>query len=195
VKTKKQQIKQQIIATLVIVFMFTMIFGSVEIRDVKAIGDNTTLVQNFTAGTLELESPASVGFNDIALGTGGTNSLANLVIVNMRDYRGTGAGWTVSGTMNDMMTSGGGGLNKIVNSTIAWDPQTATLYGLDGASTDGMAKGSAGYFSASRTLVNAAVNAGLGNYCLNGTELNIVWDGAANQVSGTYQNTLTLTIS
>ena len=97
--------------------------------------------------------------------------------------------------MNDMYTSGSGGLNIVVNSVIAWNPQTATLYGLEGAGTSGIAKGTAQYFSAIRTLVNAGSGYGLGNYRLNGTEMNIVWDGAANQVAGTYQNTLTLTIA
>ena len=191
---KKKQLKQRIVATLIVVFMFLMISGSINTRNAMA-NDTTNLIQNFVAGTLSLESSASVGFNDISLGSGGANSLGNLAIVNARDYTGTGTGWSVTGQMNNMLTSGAGGLNKIANSVIAWDPQTATLYGLEGASTSGIAKGTALYFSAIRTLVNAGAGYGLGNYVLNGTTMNIVWDGASNQVAGTYQNTLTLTIA
>jgi hypothetical protein len=35
----------------------------------------------------------------------------------------------------------------------------------------------------------------MGNFILNGTQLNIVYFGWGNQATGTYQNTLTLTIS
>lgn len=191
---KKNQIKQRIIATLVVFFMFVMISGSINTRNAMA-NDVTNLIQNFVAGIHSLEASATIGFNDISLGSGGTNSLGNLVIVNARDYTGTGSGWSVTGSMNDMYTSGSGGLNKIVNSVIAWNPQTATLYGLEGASTSGIAKGTHLYFSAIRTLVNAGSTYGLGNYRFNGTEMNIVWDGASNQVAGTYQNVLTLTIA
>ncbi|HBB36509.1 MAG: hypothetical protein UX02_C0002G0005 [Candidatus Moranbacteria bacterium GW2011_GWC1_45_18] len=193
-KTNKQQIRQRIIATLIVAFMFMMISGSINTRNAMA-NDVTNLIQNFVAGTHSLEASAAVAFSDISLGSGGTNSLGNLIIVNARDYTGTGSGWSVTGSMNDMYTSGSGGLNIVVNSVIAWNPQTATLYGLEGAGTSGIAKGTAQYFSAIRTLVNAGSGYGLGNYRLNGTEMNIVWDGAANQVAGTYQNTLTLTIA
>jgi hypothetical protein len=195
-ETRKRQLKQKIIATLVVAFMFAMISGSINTRNATAANqDLTNLIQNFVAGTLSLEASATAAFNDITLGSGGTNSLSNLVIVNARDYTGTGSGWDVTGEMNDMMTSGSGGLNEIVNSVIALDPQEATLYGLEGASTSGIAKGTAQYFSDIRTLLNAGATYGMGNYRFNGTELNIVWDGAANQVAGTYQNTLTLTIN
>jgi hypothetical protein len=187
---RKKQLKQKIIATLVVTFMFVMISGSIKADD----NDATNLIQNFVPGSLSLESSPAIPFNDISIGFGPTNSLGNLAIVNARDYTGGGLGWDVTGVMNDMYTSASGGLNKIVNSAIAWNPQTATLFGLEGASTSGIAKGTAQYFSAERTLLNAAASAGMGNYRLNGTEMNIVWDGAANQMAGTYQNTLTLTI-
>lgn len=191
---KKNQIKQRIVATLIVVFMFLMISGSINTRNAMA-NDTTDLIQNFVAGYHSLEASASVGFNDISLGSGGTNSLGNLVIVNARDYSGTGLGWSVTGSMNNMLTSGAGGLNKIENSAIAWNPQASALIGLEGASVTGIQKGTAQYFSLIRTLVNAGAGYGLGNYRFNGTEMNIVWNGAANQVAGTYQNILTLTIA
>lgn len=191
---RKNQIKQRIVATLIVVFMFAMISGSINTRNAMA-NDVTNLIQNFVAGYLSLEASADVGFNDISIGSGGINSLGNLLIVNARDYTGTGGGWSVTGSMNNMLTSGSGGLNTIPNSVIAWNPQTATLYGLEAANVLGIAKGTAQYFSAIRTLFNAAATNGMGNYLLNGTEMNIVWNGIANQTSGIYQNTLTLTIA
>jgi hypothetical protein len=193
-KTKKNQIRQRIIATLIVVFMFGMIYGSINTQNAMA-NDVTNLIQNFVAGTHSLEASATIAFNDINLGTGGANSLGNLALVNARDYTGTGAGWSVTGSMNNMLTSGSGGTNYILNSDIAWNPQTATLTGHEGASTTGIAKGSAVYFSDLRTLMNAGSGYGLGNYTLEGVEMNIVWDGASDQVAGTYQNTLTLTIA
>ena len=190
---KRQQIKQQIAATLIISFMALMVFGSVEVADLSAAVNNVTLIQNLVAGTLQLEAPTSKGFNDLTVAVAG-NSLANLDQVNVRDFRGTGAGWTLSGTMNNMLTSAaaGGGSNEISNAVIAWAP--GTYYALDGGSNTGVSAGTAGFFSAARTLLTATANNGMGNFVMNGTVLNVVYNGYAGQKVGTYQNILTLTV-
>lgn len=191
-KTKKQQIKQKIAAVTVVFFMALMVFGS---RDqfALAIGTNTTLIQNFIAGSLQLETAASLGFNDITVGVP-ANSLATLSIVNVRDYRGSGAGWTVTGTVNNMFAAVTGPLNYILNTTIAWAP--GAVWALDGgASNTGVATGAASYFGGGLlTFANTSTNNGVGNYKVTNTALNIVYGGSAAQKIGSYQGTLTMTI-
>ena len=187
---RKQQIKQKIIATLVVVFMLVMIAGVVRVWDARAIGDNTVLEQVITAGTLSLESPEQVNFNSTTAGTS-VNSLANLVQVNMRDYRGTGAGWTAVGSANNMVAGNGA---IIPNYRLRWAP--GDIFALDGASNSGVAPGPdyiGNFGDGVRTLANTSSNNGLGNYVINGTTLNLLIE--ASDVTGTYQNTLTLTIS
>jgi hypothetical protein len=188
-KTKKQQIKQQIAATLVILFMFIMVFSSVNIDFTKAIGTNTTLVQNIVAGTLSMEAPATIAFNNVNLGTA-ANSLANMTVVNARDYRGTGAAWSVTSTMNNLTTAGAG-VNNIANSVIAWAPGASFA---DNGVNTGTAVGAAGYFDSVRTLFNTSLNNGMGNYKIVNTTMNVVFNGNPNFVAGTYQNTMTMTI-
>jgi hypothetical protein len=187
--SKKQKIKQKIIATLVIAFMVFMIVGSVDIKDTSAIGTNTTLIQNLVAGSLSMEAPATLAFNDINLGTA-TNSLANMSRVNMRDYRGSGAYWSVTATMNSLYVASAG-VNNISNAVVAWAP--GTLYSDNGTNT-GVVIGSAGYFSGLRTLMNAGNNTAMGNYNVTGTVLNVVYNGSVAFLAGSYQNAMTMTI-
>lgn len=190
--TQKQEIKQKIMATIVVFFMGVMVFGSMDVADLMAANQtNTTLIQNLVAGSLELEAPSSKAFNNLTVGVA-NNSLANLDVVNMRDYTGSGAPWEVTGAMNDLTTSDAG-TNTIANSVIAWAP--GSQFALDGASNTGVAVGSAAYFDDVRKLINAAAGAGMGSFRVNGTTLNVVYNGRATQLAGTYQNTLTLTIN
>lgn len=187
--TKKQQVKQRIAATLVVLVMFIMVFGSVSINFTSAIGTNTTLIQNIVAGALSMEAPATLAFNNITLAVA-VNSLANMTQVNARDYRGTGATWTVTGGMNNLTTAGAG-VNNISNAAIAWAPGAMFA---DNGSNAGVAVGAAFYFSAIRTLFNTSVNNGMGNYKIVNTTFNVVYNGNPNFVAGTYQNLLTMTI-
>jgi hypothetical protein len=189
-KTKKHEIKQKIAATLIAVFMFIMIFGSVSVDFTSAIGTNTTLIQNLVAGTLSMEAPATISFNNINIGSA-INSLANMTVVNARDYRGSGVAWGVTGTMNNL-TASNAGINNISNSVIAWDPGDSFA---DNGSNAGTTVGVPGYFSSARTLFNTSTNNGMGNYKITNTTLNVVYNGATDVVAGTYQNTLTMIIS
>jgi hypothetical protein len=188
-KTKKHEIKQRIAATLIAVFMFVMIFGSVNVDFTSAIGTNTTLIQNLIAGALSMEAPTSILFNNINIGSA-VNSLAMMTQVNARDYRGSGVAWSVSGTMNNL-TVVDAGVNNISNAVIAWAPGA---YWSDNGTNTGVALGTAGYFSSSRTLFNTSANAGMGNYKIVNTVLNVVYNGATDYMDGTYQNTLTMII-
>jgi len=191
VKTKRNEIKQKIVATLVVVFMLAMLGGVLKVYDVRADNvDTTTLQQQITTGSLSLESPTQVNFNATTAGTG-VNSLANMVQVNMRDYTGTGSGWTTTGSANNMVAGNGA---ILANTRLKWSP--GTIYALDGASNSGVAAGasySGNFGDGSRTLANASGNNGMGNYVINGTTMNLLIQ--AGDVTGTYQNTLTLTIA
>lgn len=188
-KTKINQIKQQIAATVVVAFMILMVFGSINIKNTNAIGTNTTLTQNILTGALSMAAPSAIAFNDINLGTA-INSLANMTVVNARDYRGTGVAWDVTATMNNLTTSGAG-VNNISNAAIAWAPGAEFS---DNGSNTGVAVGAAGFFSAARTLFNTSTNNGMGNYKIVNTTLNVVYNGNPNFVAGTYVNTMTMTI-
>lgn len=189
--TRRKQLKQQIVATLVVVFMFGMIGGTFKVDYAGAIGANTVLNLLVQAGSLSLEAPAQVNFTDVTLAGVASNTIANLVQVNMRDMRGTGAGWTAVGTANAMTAANGATIPTTLLRLAPGD-----IFALDGASNTGVAAGAdyAGNFGdGARTLANTSTNNGLGNYVINGTILNLTVPSTT--YTGTYQNTLTLTIS
>lgn len=191
-KTQKTKVKQQIAAIIVIFFMMLMVFGSR--NNVFAVGTNTTLTQNLISGTFSMEvSSTNLVFSDLTIGVG-ANSTANLTQVNARDYRGTGAGWTVSGTMNNLTASNGAvGTNNISNASINWLP--GQFFALDSGSNTGVAIGTGGTFATAQTLINASTNNGMGNYKITNTMLNILYSGTATQKAAMYQNILTITIT
>jgi hypothetical protein len=167
-----------------------MIFGSVNVDFTCAIGTNTTLIQNLVAGALSMEAPPTLGFNNINIGVP-INSLANMTRVNARDYRGSGAAWGVTGTMNNL-TVADAGVNNISNGVIAWDPGDSFA---DNGSNTGTAVGVSGYFDSARTLFNTSTNNGMGNYAIYNTVFNVVYNGRTDHQDGTYQNTLTMIIA
>jgi len=196
-KTKKQKVKQQIVAVLVMAFMFVMISGSVNVPDLLAATSFTVATQqNIVAGALNVDSLASIGFPDITI-SNPANSQANLTVVNMQDWRGNGMGWTLSMTAN-ALTTAVAGTNTIANTYIFVN--TGASVGVVSGSATGVATTGAGSWrdlSASRTLVNTASNngSGMGSYNLSNTMINVVYNGNPSQKAGTYQNLLTLTIA
>jgi hypothetical protein len=194
-KTKKQKIKQQIVATLIAAFMFVMISGCYNIGDLlAATGVNVTLVQNLVAGALNIDSLASLGFNDISVGLA-NNSLANLTVINMQDYRGNGQGWSVYAYCNSLYTLATG-VNNLANSVIFLN--TGSVQAVNGSLTGVAASGGSSWRALSGNLLLAntstASNAGMGSYNLANTVINVVYNGRTDQKAGTYQNLLTLTI-
>jgi hypothetical protein len=194
-ETQKQKIKQKIVATLVIAFMFAMVSSCFIIPQSQAATTwGTNLIQNLIAGQLSVDSLFNLGFNDLTVGVA-ANSLANLTVVNMADWRGNGQGWTVATSCN-ALTTAAVGVNTLANTVIFIN--TGTLGVVNGSATGVATTGAASWrdLSALRTLVNTAVasNAGMGSYNLANTTLNVVYNGRADQKAGTYQATLTTTI-
>jgi len=191
-KTKKEQLKQKIVATLIVFFMFCMIFGSLDVINIQAA--TTTLAQNVVAGSMTVAASASVAFPNINLGIA-TNSLVNLVQVNITDFRGSGAGWSVTGTVNNL-TATNSGTNTIANSFITWFPANGTWTALTGVTT-GILNGAAANFGSATqlNLAGAPASSGMGNYTLTNILMNITYGGSTSQAAGTYQNTLTISIT
>ncbi len=191
-ESKEKQIKQKLIATVVIFFMFVMVATSIEqFSFVKAAQDTANLIQNLTAGSLATSCFPDCGFNDQVAGTG-VNSLCNFEMVNAQDYRGSGAGWSVTGWSTNLVNGAGGNLH-IPNTRMYWLPAGA-IHAFNGASTSDIATYSALQdFSAARTLANSATNAGMGYYNLPNTTLNVVIE--VTDYFADYNATLTIDIT
>ena len=193
-QTKKQKIKQKIMATVVVLFMMVMMFGTVDLSRITATVTNTALLQNFNPGTMGHQAMTSLVFNDITIGVA-VNSLQNMTITNVWDLRGSGAGWSLSGTVNSLMIATGGGVNNLSNAFIAWNPAGGALTAISGTTT-GIGIGAAAYFDGGlRTLLNTTTNNGMGNYRMNNVMFNIVYNGRADMEAGLFQATLTMTSS
>jgi hypothetical protein len=192
-KTKKQAVKQKIIATTVVLFMLFMMFGSLNLPGALATTTTTNLIQNFIAGSFGHSAMTNVVFPDITVGTA-VNSLGNMVQTNMWDLRGSGVGWSVSGQLNNLyVTNGATGINWINNSEIAWDPTSGSLMATSGVTTS-MTKGAAQFFgAAARALVTAPAGSGMGNYRINNVVFNIVYNGRVDQKVAPYVAILILT--
>ncbi|MFH1598388.1 MAG: hypothetical protein ABIB97_04985 [Patescibacteria group bacterium] len=189
---KEKQIKQKLIATVVIFFMFVMVATSIEqFSFIRAATDTANLIQNITGGSLATSCLGDCGFNDQVAGAG-INSLCNFEVVNAQDYRGTGAGFSVTGWSTPLANGAGGNL-LIPNTRIYWTPADS-FFSWNGASNTGMDTVSTTLdLSAARTLLNTAVNAGMGYYNVPNTTLNVVI--ATTDYFADYNATLTIDIT
>lgn len=194
-KTKKQTIKQRIVATTVMLFMLLMLFGVLD-PNITLAGANTTtnLIQNVVAGALGHSAMQNLVFTDINIGTA-SNTTSNMTQTNVWDYRGSGVGWSVTGYCNNLtINNAAAGVNNISNANIYWNPAPGTIVNLSGVST-GITLGTLNPLNYSRTLVTASGGNGMGNYRVYNVMLNVVYDGRIDQLAGTYQAVLTMTSS
>lgn len=192
-KTKRKDIKQKIVSTLVVVAMIIMVFSTLEYKRILA-DSNVTMSQTVSAGTLSMSTVTSLSMNSAITIATATNSLGNLVVVNVIDYRGSGAGWTSTiYATNWNQIARDSGTNNISNSVTYIAPGTLGNY--NSSSEAGIAVGSAGSLDSPVTLFNASSGNGMGAYFLGNSELNIVYDGDATLLAGTYQATSTITIA
>jgi hypothetical protein len=195
-KTQKQTIKQKIVATVVVLFMIFMLFGSLDLPQTSAAVTVTNLLQNVVAGGTGLSHEAlqNVVFPDITVGTA-ANSLGNLTQTNVWDLRGSGAGWSVTGIVNNLTTAGGNNtINILPNTIVAWNPAGGAIIAISGSGT-GVTAGTAQYLNSSVTLITATASNGMGNYRINNVSLNIVYNGRTDQKVGAYTGVLIMTSS
>jgi Flp pilus assembly protein TadG len=191
-KTKRKELKQKIVSTLVIVAMILMIFTTLEYK--RILADTVTMSQTVSAGSLSMSTVGSVSMNSAISIATATNSLGNLLVVNVIDYRGSGAGWTSSiYASNWNQITREAGTNNLSNAITYIAPGSLGNY--NSSSETGIAVGSAGSLDAVVTLFNASSGNGMGAYFLGNSELNIVYSGDATLLDGTYQATSTVTVA
>ena len=189
-ETKKQTIKQKIVATTVVLFMLFMLFGSLDLPNVSAVGTTTNLIQNVLAGSLGHSAMQNLVFSDITIGVP-SNTTANLSPTNAWDYRGTGVGWGVTGYANALSVAGAG-VNNIANSLIQWNPTGGAIVAINGVITS-MTKGVVANLDGSRALFTAPGGSGMGNYQMLNVMVNVSYNGVISQLQGTYHAVLTMT--
>lgn len=186
----EQKIKQKILATLVIFFMFVMIGGTIDqFSIIRAATDTANLLQNIVSGDLFVQAQGDVGFNDQAAGTG-INSLANLTVVNVIDNTGSAAGWDCVGGSTNFINGAGGNL-ILPNLRLMWAPGD-----IDGPDLTGVAAGpdyTGNFGDGTLTLINAASGYGSGSYNIANTSLNILIE--TGDYAEDYNATLTFTLS
>lgn len=192
-KQKLQTTKQKIVVTIILLFMFAMVFTSFEIQQAPwaqaALVVNTSMNQNITAGTLAVSTLSAVAFPDVVAGTT-QNTSANLTVANAQDYRGSLLGWSVT-TTSTYFVNGTDTATNFSNAQLYWTP--GTILAINGASNTGVTAGTAGAFDAARTLITATGGNGGGFYNVANTMLNL-------SILSTYKNanynaTMTFTIA
>lgn len=191
-KTLKQKIEQKIIATTVMAFVLSMLFGSLNLPGALATVTTTNLIQNFVPGGFAHQAQQNLVFTDITVGVA-SNTTANMLQTNVWDFRGSGAGWTISGICNNMLAVNTG-INMLNADTIRWNPAGATVTAFSGVTT-GITNGTLQTLETSKTLITATTNNGMGNYRMWNVLFNIQYNGRTDQKTGIYGGILTLTSS
>lgn len=191
---KEKQIKQKIVATIVVFFMFMMVLGSTnQFNLIDFTQASSNMIQNVIPGSLDISTPATIAFNNADAGVA-TSSLANLDVVNVQDYRGTGAGWAAVGN-SSVFANGDDGSVTIPATRVYWEPD-GEWYSYNGASNSDM-EGHAGIVAldSQQTILNAAAasSAGMGYYNIPNTTLNVVIEAGDEALD--YNATLVLSIS
>ena len=186
----EQKIKQKILATLVIFFMFVMIGGTIDqFSIIRAATDTANLLQNIISGALFVQAQGDVGFNDQTAGTG-LNSLANLTVVNVIDNTGTLGGWDCVGGSTNFINGASGNL-ILPNFRLMWAPGD-----LAGSDLNGVAAGAdytGNFGDGTLTLINAAAGYGSGAYNIANSTLNLLIE--SGDYAEEYNATLTFTLS
>ena len=143
-----------------------------------------------TAYTLSLDTPASVTLTGYTLGAGNgisTTTFSEAEKITMRDYTGSGNGWTVT-ALSTNLTSGG---DTLVAGSITWT--TGTITPLLAASLTGVSAGAGGTMDPTTpvTVATATAGNGAGGYTIKPT---IEVKDLDNKNAGNYSGTFTLTI-
>ncbi|PIS42819.1 MAG: hypothetical protein COT24_01665 [Candidatus Kerfeldbacteria bacterium CG08_land_8_20_14_0_20_40_16] len=197
-ETKLRKTKEQIISLIIILVMFTMVFGKLMISNIQDVWAddqaNITLEEIITGSDLGTSAPTQVNFAGFTINGFVTNVAATLNDANAWDLRGTGVGWSFTAITNNMIGSGLLAPGNMIANTAINISTAGGITGLGGSSTTGIALGgSIGNFSdGPMTIANASTNNGMGNYVVNSTILQTTI--AANNKAGTYQSTLTISI-
>lgn len=187
---KVANIKQKIIAVVLLTTLLVMVFSTVNFggKQVQAanVGDNSNLYQNIVGSDLLVTASDDILFPDVTAGSS-TNNPANIPLVNIYDLRGLNLTWVVSG----YSTIFHGTSANITNTRLNWNPSAASNYnGYSGADNTKMALGSLATLDATRTFANGAAGA-TGQFAVFNSLLNLAI--LATDAAGNYNATLTFT--
>ncbi len=177
---------------MILFFALAMVFGQMEVSQ-AANTDNSELYQNLVAGSLDISAEnATIAFNNANAGQA-SDSLMNVNNVQVTDYRGSGAGWSATGAdIENFVDVDDANVQITLNSSLLWSPGDIT--NLNGSDVTGVSAGTDDqYLNATRNLMTATADNGMGAYQIDNTVLN--FEVEVTDAAGNYAATLELTVS
>ena len=185
-----------------IVFLLVMVIGGftlvyklqneIEQSQGNVLG-TTTLYATVNAGSLSLSTSSTATLSATTVSESAGNATGSTGTITATDNRGSGAGWSVTGTSTDFSCCSD--THTIAVTNLAINPNNSTLAGVNGASTTGVTAGSSHTFTStidSATIVSASADNGMGQYTINPAVTLTIPVGV---YAGTYTATATITVS
>ncbi|PIP04789.1 MAG: hypothetical protein COT24_02985 [Candidatus Kerfeldbacteria bacterium CG08_land_8_20_14_0_20_40_16] len=185
-----KEIKQKIVAVLVISVMFALVFTTLNLNPNFAGAATTNVTINIAAGTLSIESTGTVSLGSTGAGSSTNVSLNNLM-VNVKDFAGDGLNWAAT-VYSSNFTNGAGGSKIIPNTRFQVRPNEGTIYNAGTSSCSTTASGTPCGLSSSCALFNGNPSA-TGECRLNAVNLNL--QVLTTDPTADYNATLTLSVS
>ena len=185
-----KEIKQKIVAVLVISVMFALVFTTLNLNPNFAGAATTNVTINIAAGTLSIESSGTVSLGSTGAGSSTNVSLNNLM-VNVKDFAGDGLNWAAT-VYSSNFTNGAGGSKIIPNTRFQVRPNEGTIYNAGTSSCSTTASGTPCGLSSSCALFNGNPSA-TGECRLNAVNLNL--QVLTTDPTADYNATLTLSVS
>ena len=189
-ENKIKEIKQKIVAVLVISVMFALVFTTLNLNPNYVRAATSNVVLNVAAGTLSIDSSQNVSLGSAGAGSSLNVSLANLM-VNVKDFAGDGLNWAAT-VYSSNFTNGTGGTKIIPNTRFQVRPNEGTIYNAGTSSCSTTATGTPCGLSTVCALFNGNP-AATGECRLNAVNLNL--QILSTDQTASYNATLTLTVS
>ncbi|PIY96249.1 MAG: hypothetical protein COY66_04680 [Candidatus Kerfeldbacteria bacterium CG_4_10_14_0_8_um_filter_42_10] len=189
-ENKIKEIKQKIVAVLVISVMFALVFTTLNLNPNYVRAATSNVVLNVAAGTLSIDSSQNVSLGSAGAGSSLNVSLANLM-VNVKDFAGDGLNWAAT-VYSSNFTNGTGGTKIIPNTRFQVRPNEGTIYNAGTSSCSTTATGTPCGLSTVCALFNGNP-AATGECRLNAVNLNL--QVLSTDQTADYNATLTLTVS
>jgi hypothetical protein len=189
VESRIKEIKQKIVAVLVLSVMFALVFTTLNLNPNYSQAAETNVELSITAGTLSIDS-MDVDLGSTGAGTSQNVSLDNLD-VNVKDFAGDGLAWDAT-IYSSNFVNGGSGTLIIPNTRFQVRPNEGTIFNAGGSVCDETAKSNPCGLSASCALFNGST-AATGECRLNEVNLNL--QVLATDATEDYNATLTLSVS
>ena len=183
-------IKQKIVAVLVISVMFALVFTTLNLNPHAGNAATSNVLLNLAAGTLSIESTGTVDLGSTGAGSSTNVSLNNLM-VNVKDFAGDGLNWAAT-VYSTNFVNGAGGTLIIPNTRFQVRPNEGTVYNAGSSSCSTTATGSECGLSAACALFNGDT-AATGECRLNAVNLNL--QVLTTDPTADYNATLTLSVS